>query len=84
MLIAGQWYLRPVLEECVAHCNRHRSHRARNLNLRPPHGGVIAAAIPRNHEPSWAAGTRFPCASCITLMPGGSFTGSTSTRTLRA
>jgi len=34
MLIAGPRHLRAVLEEYVAHYNRHRPHRARNL--RPP------------------------------------------------
>jgi putative transposase len=34
MLIAGQWHLRAVLDEYVAHYNQHRPHRARNL--RPP------------------------------------------------
>ena len=31
MLIAGQRHLRAVLDEYVAHYNRHRPHRARNL-----------------------------------------------------
>jgi putative transposase len=34
VLIAGQRYLRAVLDEYVAHYNQHRPHRARNL--RPP------------------------------------------------
>jgi putative transposase len=34
MLIAGPPHLRAVLDEYVAHYNRHRPHRARNL--RPP------------------------------------------------
>jgi len=34
MLIAGPRHLRTVLDEDVAHYNRHRLHRARNL--RPP------------------------------------------------
>lgn len=39
MLIAGQRHLRAVLDEYVAHYNRHRPHRARNL--RPPDSGDI-------------------------------------------
>jgi putative transposase len=31
MLIAGPRHLRAVLDECTAHYNRHRPHRARNL-----------------------------------------------------
>ena len=37
MLIAGPRHLRAILDEYVAHYNRHRPHRARNL--RPPDGG---------------------------------------------
>jgi transposase InsO family protein len=37
MLIAGQRHLRAILDEYVAHYNRHRPHRARNL--RPPDSG---------------------------------------------
>ena len=40
MLISGPRHLRAVLEEYVAHYNRHRPHRARNL--RPPDSGDIA------------------------------------------
>ena len=44
MLIAGPRHLRRVLEEYVAHFNRHRPHRARNL--RPPdHDSGIAAPV---------------------------------------
>jgi putative transposase len=39
MLIAGPRHLRAVLHEYVAHYNRHRPHRARNL--RPPDSGDI-------------------------------------------
>ena len=39
MLIAGPQHLRAVLDEYVAHYNRHRPHRARNL--RPPDSGDI-------------------------------------------
>ena len=39
MLIAGQRHLRAVLDEYVAHYNRHRPHRARNL--RSPDSGDI-------------------------------------------
>jgi putative transposase len=42
MLIAGPRHLRAVLDEYVAHYNRHRPHRARNL--RPPDAGDPAAA----------------------------------------
>lgn len=42
MLIAGQRYLRAVLDEYVARYNQHRPHRARNLP--PPDAGGIAAA----------------------------------------
>ena len=42
MLIAGPRHLRVVLDEYVAHYNRHRPHRARNL--RPPDCGDIAMA----------------------------------------
>jgi putative transposase len=43
LLIAGLRHLRVVLEEYVAHYNRHRPHRARNL--RPPDAGGTAAAV---------------------------------------
>jgi hypothetical protein len=42
MLIAGPRHLHAVLEEYVAHYNRHRPHRARNL--RPPDCGDITTA----------------------------------------
>jgi putative transposase len=42
MLIAGPRHLRAVLDEYVAHYNRHRPHRARNLQ--PPDGGDISTA----------------------------------------
>ncbi len=42
MLIAGPRHLRAVLDEYVAHYNRHRPHRARNL--RPPDAGNTATA----------------------------------------
>jgi putative transposase len=42
MLIAGPRHLRAVLDEYVAHYNRHRPHRARNL--RPPDAGDTASA----------------------------------------
>ena len=42
MLIAGPRHLRAVLDEYVAHYNRHRPHRARNL--RPPDAGDTATA----------------------------------------
>jgi transposase InsO family protein len=42
MLIAGPRHLRAVLDEYVAHYNRHRPHRA--LNLRPPHCDDITTA----------------------------------------
>ena len=42
MLIAGPRHLRAVLDEYVAHYNRHRPHQARNL--RPPDAGNAAAA----------------------------------------
>jgi putative transposase len=42
MLIAGQRHLRAVLDEYVAHYNRRRPHRARNL--RPPDGDDIVSA----------------------------------------
>jgi putative transposase len=56
MLIAGFRHLRVVLDEYVAHRNRHRPHRARNL--RPPDGGQsitvavtdLATARMRRHE----------------------------------
>jgi putative transposase len=40
MLIARPRHLRAVLDEYVAHYNRHRPHRARNL--RPPDAGDTA------------------------------------------
>jgi putative transposase len=43
MLIAGPRHLRAVLEEYVAHYNRHRPHRARKL--RPPDCDDIAVAM---------------------------------------
>src|SRR4051812_4442507 len=43
MLIAGSRHLRAVLDEYVAHYNRHRPHRTRNL--RPP-GHDIGAIAP--------------------------------------
>ncbi len=44
MLIAGPRHLRAVLDEYVAHYNRHRPHRARNL--RPPdHADGITAPV---------------------------------------
>ena len=42
MLIAGSRHLRSVLDEYVAHYNRHRPHRARNL--RPPDCDDITTA----------------------------------------
>jgi putative transposase len=42
MLIAGPRHLQAVLDEYVAHYNRHRPHRARNL--RPPDAGDTATA----------------------------------------
>ena len=42
MLIAGPRHLHAVLDEYVAHYNRHRPHRARNL--RPPDHDVGATA----------------------------------------
>ena len=42
MLIAGSQHLRVVLGEYVAHYNRHRPHRARNL--RPPDRVDVAVA----------------------------------------
>jgi putative transposase len=42
MLIAGPRHLRTVLDEYVAHYNRHRPHRARSL--RPPDGDSITMA----------------------------------------
>jgi len=44
MLIAGPRHLRRVLEEYVAHFNRHRPHRARNLRL-PDHDSGIAVPV---------------------------------------
>jgi hypothetical protein len=41
MLIAGLRHLRAVLDQYVAHYNRHRPHRARNL--RPPDGDAVTA-----------------------------------------
>ena len=44
MLIAGERHLRAVVDEYVAHYNRHRPHRARNL--RPPdRRDVITAPV---------------------------------------
>jgi putative transposase len=44
MLIAGPRHLRVVLDQYVAHYNRHRPHRARNL--RPPdHDNSITAPV---------------------------------------
>jgi transposase InsO family protein len=43
MLIAGPRHLQTVLDEYVAHYNRHRPHRARNL--RPPDGDTIAVPV---------------------------------------
>jgi putative transposase len=43
MLIAGPRHLRAILDEYVAHYNRHRPHRARNL--RPPDAGDTAATL---------------------------------------
>jgi putative transposase len=43
MLIAGRRHLRMVLDEYVAHYNRHRPHRA--LNLRPPDGDEVTPAV---------------------------------------
>ncbi len=40
MLIAGPRHLRAILDEYVAHYNRHRPHRA--MNLRPPDPGDTA------------------------------------------
>ena len=53
MLIAGQRHLRAVLDECVAHYNRHRPHRA--MALRPPDDGDnpvadLATARIRRHK----------------------------------
>ena len=42
MRITGPRHLRTVLDECAAHYNRHRPHRARNL--RPPDDITMAAA----------------------------------------
>jgi hypothetical protein len=42
MLIAGPRHLRTVLDEYVAHYNRHRPHRARNL--RPPDRNEVITA----------------------------------------
>ena len=44
MLITGQRHLRAVLDEYVAHYNRHRPHRARNLRA-PDSGDVTTAAV---------------------------------------
>jgi putative transposase len=43
MLIAGPRHLRAVLDEYVAHYNRRRPHRARNL--RPPDGDIVSAPV---------------------------------------
>jgi putative transposase len=42
MLIAGLRHLRRVLEEYVAHFNRHRPHRARNLRPADHDSGIAA------------------------------------------
>jgi transposase InsO family protein len=47
VLITGPRHLRAVLEEYVAHYNRHRPHRARNLQ--PPDGGDIST----RWSPTW-------------------------------
>jgi putative transposase len=44
MLIAGPRHLRAVLDEYVAHYNRHRPHQARNLRL-PDHNDSITAPV---------------------------------------
>jgi putative transposase len=44
MLIAGPRHLRAVLDEYVAHYNRHRPHRARNLGP-PDRDHVIAVPV---------------------------------------
>jgi putative transposase len=44
MLITGQRHLQAVLDEYVAHYNRHRPHRARNLRA-PDSGDVTTAAV---------------------------------------
>jgi putative transposase len=44
MLIAGPRHLRAVLDEYVAHYNRHRPHRARNLRPPDTDDGVAAPA----------------------------------------
>lgn len=50
MLIAGPRHLRAVLDEYVAHYNRRRPHRARNL--RPPDsGGNVACQRARGRKP---------------------------------
>ena len=51
MLIAGPRYLRVVLEQYVAHYNRHRPHRARNL--RPPDADDIATASVTDLAATW-------------------------------
>ena len=44
MLIAGPRHLRAVLDEYVAHYNKHRPHRARNL--RPPDiDDIVTASV---------------------------------------
>ena len=45
MLIAGPRHLRAVLNEYVAHYNRHRPHRARNLRPPDDEGDIITAPI---------------------------------------
>ncbi len=46
MLVAGPRHLRAVLDHYVAHYNRHRPHRARNL--RPPDTSDVATAPVRD------------------------------------
>ena len=54
MLILGRRHLRAVLAEYVAHYNRHRPHRARNL--RPPdHDDNITARSPISHGAGYGA-----------------------------
>jgi hypothetical protein len=54
MLIAGPRYLRPVLEEYVAHFSRHRPHRAGNLGW-PGHDDGTAAPA---YRPRGGSGRR--------------------------
>ncbi|WP_329240228.1 integrase core domain-containing protein [Actinoallomurus sp. NBC_01490] len=49
MLITGPRHLRAVLEEYVAHFNRLRPHRGRNL--RPPDSGPMQAVVRRSRRP---------------------------------